>query len=143
MCGKPLFAYGTLRRGCSNDIARLVPQARFVAAAQVRGTLYLVSWYPHLILDASADWVSGELYEVPASAWQVLDALEEVVTPTKPHGEYFRRETLVLAATGEELTAIVYEGNPAVLPTHTRIAHGDWARYARETGLPTTPPSTR
>ena len=143
MSGKPLFVYGTLRRGCSNDIARLVPQARLVSTARVRGILYLVSWYPHLILDPQADWVHGELYEVPTAAWAVLDALEEVVKAERPNGEYFRRETVVQAADGNAVAAMVYEGNPAVLPRHTRIAHGDWARYAVENNLPKLPANTR
>ena len=131
----PLFVYGTLRRGCSNDIARLVPEARLVATARVLGTLYLVGWYPHLILDATADWVTGEIYAVPQAAWPQLDALEEVVTPNRADGEYFRCETVVQLEDDSTVAAVVYQGNPAVLPTTKPIPHGDWARYAREHGV--------
>ena len=34
-----VFVYGTLRQGCSNDITRLQPAARFVGLAQVAGIL--------------------------------------------------------------------------------------------------------
>jgi gamma-glutamylcyclotransferase (GGCT)/AIG2-like uncharacterized protein YtfP len=135
----PLFVYGTLRRGGSNDIARLVPRATCAGTARVRGRLYAVGWYPHLLLDASGGWVVGELYDVPADAWPVLDALEEVVTPDRPNGAYFRREAIVErtdAAPGASavnaVRAILYEGNAAVLPVDVPISGGDWIRFAMD-----------
>lgn len=135
----PLFVYGTLRRGGSNDIARFVPRATYAGAARVRGRLYSVGPYPHLVLDAAGGWVIGELYDVPAEAWPVLDALEEVVTSDRPHGKYFRREAIVErtdAVTGapvdNAMRAILYEGNAAVLPVDVPIPGGDWIRFAAD-----------
>lgn len=130
----PLFVYGTLRRGCSNDIAMLVPSSVWLGAARVCGRLYCVGWYPHLIIDSSADWVIGELVDVPAESWKTLDTLEEIVTPTRADGEYFKRTCTVRADAGD-VQAIIYEGNPAVLRTDELIADGDWAAYAVARGI--------
>ena len=129
-----LFVYGTLRRGGSNDIARIAPDARFVTAARVRGRLYDVSGrWPSLVLDATAGWVTGEIYAVPPHAWPALDALEDPVTPQRPDGAYFKVTTQV-ETVGAAATAAVevtlYIANPATTPLTRQIATGDWMAYA-------------
>jgi gamma-glutamylcyclotransferase (GGCT)/AIG2-like uncharacterized protein YtfP len=125
-----LFVYGTLRAGSSNDIARIAPAARPFAAARVRGLLYDLGAYPALLLDASASWVAGELYAVPAHAWPALDALEEPVTAERPDGEYFKLEVEVELADGSHRQVWIYAANPAVLTLDRLIAGGDWMAYA-------------
>jgi 2-hydroxychromene-2-carboxylate isomerase/gamma-glutamylcyclotransferase (GGCT)/AIG2-like uncharacterized protein YtfP len=127
----PLFVYGTLRSGGSNDIARLVPGSRRLGTARLAGRLYDVGTYPHLVLDAQAPWVVGELVAVPEAGWPVLDTLEHIVREDRPDGEYFKRHALL--ENGQQV--VVYEGNPAVLPTHTLIACGDWLAYAATKGV--------
>ena len=125
-----LFVYGTLRRGGSNDIARIAPAARWHGTARVRGLLCDLGRYPALLLAADAGWVQGELYAVPADAWAALDALEEPVTPRRPDGEYFKTTTGVELPDGSACEAWIYVANPAVLDLSRVIAHGDWMLHA-------------
>ena len=124
-----LFVYGTLRRGGSNDIARVVPAARFVAGARLRGRLFDLGAYPTLVVDADADWVSGEIYRVPARGWAALDALEHVVTHARPDGEYFRVTCLVERSDNPAVDCQVYVANPAVTRLDKRVECGDWMAY--------------
>ena len=125
-----LFVYGTLRRGGSNDIARIAQDASFVATARVRGRLYDVNGrWPALVLDDTADWVTGEIYAVPPHAWATLDALEDPVTPTHPDGAYFKVEAMVTYA-GHTERVTLYTANPARTRLTNLIASGDWMAYA-------------
>ena len=152
-----LFVYGTLRRGGSNDIARIAPAASFVTFARVRGCLYDVNGrWPSLVLDDAANWVSGEIYAVPPPAWPALDALEDPVTPARPDGAYFKvtaRAEITASAAGEHTGAhtgeqtsdaaqeamdvTLYTANPATTPLTRLIASGDWLAYARLLALRT------
>ncbi len=129
-----LFVYGTLRRGGSNDIARIAPDAGIVCNARVRGRLYDVNGrWPALVLDDSADWVAGEIYRVPPPAWPALDALEDPVTPVHPDGAYFKVETEVERDGGGQRNTervTVYTANPAVTRLTHLIHSGDWIAYA-------------
>lgn len=132
-----LFVYGTLRRGGSNDIARIAPTARFAGMARIRGRLYDLGRYPALLLDATdtgAGWVTGELYTIPDIEWPALDALEEPVTPQRPDGEYFKIITTVEADDGAPREVWTYAANPAVLQLDREIVSGDWMAHARING---------
>ena len=63
-----LFVYGTLMRGYSHPMARLLSaNADFVGEASCRGKLYKVKHYPGLVLsNEAADIVFGELYRLRA-----------------------------------------------------------------------------
>ena len=126
-----LFVYGTLRRGGSNDIASIAPDARFESFARVRGRLYDVNGrWPSLVLDAAAGWVAGEIYAVPPYAWPALDELEDPVTPQHPDGAYFKVTAQVETADGSAPHVTVYTANPATTPLVRLIASGDWMAYA-------------
>ncbi len=134
-----LFVYGTLRRGGSNDIARIAPSARFAGMARIRGRLYDLGAYPALLLDASdtaAGWVTGELYEIPDHEWPALDALEEPVTPQRPDGEYFKIITTVRADDGTPREVWAYSANPAVISLDREIGHGDWVVHVAARHIP-------
>lgn len=128
-----LFVYGTLRRGGSNDIARIAPDARFESVARVRGRLYDVNGrWPALVLDANADWVSGEIYAIPPYAWPALDALEDPVTPQRPAGAYFKVSTqaeVTGVAAMASLTVTLYTANPAATRLTRLIESGNWLAY--------------
>lgn len=132
---RALFVYGTLRRGGSNDIARLAPGATFIADARMRGTLFDLGDYPAMLVDQGAGWVVGEIYAVPDADWPTLDALEEIATPEKPDGLYFRIVADARRDDAIPATCEVYVANPAALRLMHRIDHGDWmahvARRAR------------
>src|SRR6201987_2566207 len=70
-----LFVYGTLMRGYSHPMARLLSaNADFLGEASCRGRLYKVKHYPGLVLsDDASDIVFGELYRLRA----VEDLLRE------------------------------------------------------------------
>ena len=129
-----LFVYGTLRRGGSNDIARIAPDAVFVSTARARGRLYDVNGrWPSLVLDDSAGWVTGEIYRVPPQAWAALDALEDPATPERPDGAYFKVEAEVHSG-GNAEQVIVYTANPANTRLTLLIEAGDWMAYASTLG---------
>lgn len=127
-----LFVYGTLRRGGSNDIARLAPSARFSGAAQIRGALFDQGTYPAMTLDADGGWVIGELYTVTPTDWRVLDALEEVVTAANPLGQYFRVRAVANDENARPVECQVYVANPRVLRLERPIAGGDWLAFCAD-----------
>ena len=133
-----LFVYGTLRRGGSNDIARIAPDAVLITTARVRGRLYDVNGrWPALVQDEGAGWVIGEIYRVSPQSWPALDALEDPVTPTHPDGAYFKVEANVEwgsssecgSARGTERVTL-YTANPAMTRLTHLISSGDWIAYA-------------
>ena len=130
--GALLFAYGTLRRGGSNDIAHLVPDAALVAAAGMRGRLYDLGEYPTLQDDQSAPWVAGELYRIPGDGWAILDCLEDIVTRARPGGHYFRVSRQARCGDGRVLDCQVYIPNPAVQRLEHRIECADWMAWVRQ-----------
>lgn len=69
-----IFVYGTLRRGGLNHFR--MDGAEFVMQGVVRGRLYGIDWYPGLVADESAGWVTGELYQVSAGHLAALDDFE-------------------------------------------------------------------
>ncbi|MBL8385571.1 MAG: gamma-glutamylcyclotransferase [Burkholderiales bacterium] len=131
---KRLFVYGTLRRGGSNDIGRLVPEAKRLSVARVRGTLYDLGAYPALVISAAAGWVAGEVYAVPDAGWPRLDALEGVADDRHPDGEYFRVVASVELQDGSTAECEIYVANPAVLRLDRPIASGDWLVHAAGAG---------
>ncbi len=123
-----LFVYGTLRRDVEHpEHARLARIATFEAPARVRGRLYVVDWYPGLVLDARAGPVTGELWRLQTDAdLTALDAYEGCAPDDPTPHEYVR--TIIGAQrtdTREEVPAwaYLYAGVTAALPV---VASGDW-----------------
>lgn len=131
-----LFVYGTLRRGGSNDMARLLPAAVLISGARMRGRLFDLGDYPALVADACAGWVEGEIHAIPEHGWSALDALEDVVSANHPQGEYFRVMAHACDAHGRARQCQVYVANPAVMRLDRPITGGDWIDYVtrRATG---------
>ena len=127
-----LFVYGTLRRGGSNDIARLAPSARFSGMARIRGALFDQGAYPAMTFDADGAWVIGELYEVTPPDWRVLDALEEVVTDANPLGQYFRVRAVATDENARPVECQVYVANPRAMRLERPIAGGDWLAFCAD-----------
>jgi gamma-glutamylcyclotransferase (GGCT)/AIG2-like uncharacterized protein YtfP len=122
-----VFVYGTLRRGGSNDINRLVPAPAYVGMGEVRGVLYQIDWYPGLTLGGEqAVTVVGEVYRITPELEAVLDAIEGIVPG--PDSEYFKREVPV-SVEGRPIRCLVYEINPARVRDRKRIGHGDWILF--------------
>lgn len=119
---RPVFVYGTLRRGQANDINRLQPAPRYLGPARLRGTLYDLGPYPGAVL-GGAGWVQGEVYLASPPLERQLDVIEEVAPV--PSGEYRRREVEVEVA-GQPLRCLVYELEPRRAQGRAVIASGDW-----------------
>ncbi|MFY3384201.1 gamma-glutamylcyclotransferase family protein [Paracidovorax sp. MALMAid1276] len=119
-----VFVYGTLRKGCLNDITRLAPAPVFVGEASVAGVLYQLGHYPGLTLGGEGR-VRGEVYTITPALEAVLDEIEDL--GENPTDEYAKRE-IVLDVHGRSLTCLVYEINPRYVVAAPRIAHGDWCR---------------
>ena len=124
---RPVFVYGTLRRGGSNDINRLQPAPEYVGMGEVRGVLYHIDWYPGLTLGGEeAVMVVGEVYLVTPALEAILDGIEQVVPG--PDSEYFKREVEV-EVQGRSIPCLVYEINPARVRGKQVIGHGDWILF--------------
>jgi gamma-glutamylcyclotransferase (GGCT)/AIG2-like uncharacterized protein YtfP len=67
-----LFVYGTLRRGQS--AAHLLQTARFLSTATIRAQRAQNGIYSGLV--PGDDAIEGELYEIPAALFPVLDEYE-------------------------------------------------------------------
>lgn len=117
-----VFVYGTLRRGQSNDINRMLPAPLYLGRARLNGVMYHLGSYPGVVLGGPR-WVQGEVYEVTSALEQALDVLEGVLP--SPTGEYFKREVPVSWA-GQSARCLVYEINPAFLNGCREIPSGDW-----------------
>jgi gamma-glutamylcyclotransferase (GGCT)/AIG2-like uncharacterized protein YtfP len=123
-----LFVYGTLRRGGSNDIARLVPQAQFICAGTLGGRLYNLGAYPALVEDPQGAAVRGEIYAVPTDGWAALDALEEPVCAARPAGEYYKTTAMVNSTEGT-MRCVVYVANPARVKLSDVLEEADWLGF--------------
>lgn len=125
---RPVFVYGTLRRGGSNDINRLRPAPRFLGVAEVRGALFDLGDYPGLLLASPGQRdrgaVHGEVYLVAPGLEAVLDRIEGITGAAGD--EYLRREVDVCPAGGSPCTALVYEISPLHLSGRQPIPEGDW-----------------
>jgi gamma-glutamylcyclotransferase (GGCT)/AIG2-like uncharacterized protein YtfP len=110
-----LFVYGTLMRGYSHPMARLLSaNAEFLGEASCRGRLYKVKHYPGLVLsDEAADVVFGELYRLRAvddllREFDMYEACGEgFLEPT----QYVRRMLSVTLAGGSGSEAWTYVYN--------------------------------
>ena len=110
-----VFVYGTLRRGGSNHFR--MAGAEFVAEATVCGRLYGIDWYPGLVIDESAQKITGEVYQVPANVLEDLDAFEGA--------DYRRVRVSATLADASVLLAWVWEWLGPVDEAR-RIMSGDW-----------------
>ncbi|WHZ12008.1 MAG: hypothetical protein OJF60_002448 [Burkholderiaceae bacterium] len=125
MTGRPLFVYGTLRRGGSNDIARMRPAPQLLGVAAIAGRLYNLGAYPGLVLDSAAGSVRGELYWIAPELERRLDRLEGVSAPPRSDDEYFKRKVSV-QQDGRAIDCLVYEINPQRVVAAPLIGGGDW-----------------
>jgi gamma-glutamylcyclotransferase (GGCT)/AIG2-like uncharacterized protein YtfP len=73
-----LFVYGTLRRGCDNQYARLLAeQGRFVSVARVPGRIYDLGSYPGAApSDQPDEWIHGEVFSLDDALLTALDEYE-------------------------------------------------------------------
>lgn len=124
-----LFFYGVLRE----DVARwdfLEGLGRGVPAS-VSGLLYAIpsgsKWYPALLPMATRDavWVRGAVHEASAVDLAAVDAFE---------GPDYERRELTIEGLEGAMRAELYVWVSELPVGAERIAHGDFARWLKETG---------
>jgi gamma-glutamylcyclotransferase (GGCT)/AIG2-like uncharacterized protein YtfP len=104
--------------------------ADFVREAMVRGRLYVVDWYPGLVLDGKSGWVIGELWRVSDAKLADLDKFEGLPSGSDEGDEYrrikFELEEWRTAATGlEDEWAWLWEWKGDV-DGRELVFSGDW-----------------
>jgi gamma-glutamylcyclotransferase (GGCT)/AIG2-like uncharacterized protein YtfP len=114
-----LFVYGTLRHG--EPAHALLADARLIGSVRTepRFTLVDAGGYPGMIFGGHTK-VTGEIYEIDASAWPKLDEYEQAP-------EVYERVQLVVE--GHVVSAYLLRAERAAgMPV---IASGDWSGQAR------------
>ena len=121
MSREHLWVYGSLRRGCANQYARMLESsARYVGWARVQARLYRIDQYPGIRLVSGADeWVVGDIFRVTDP--QTLLILDDYEGPN----EYRRVNAEAVLETGERIQCWVYEYIGPVSEDR-RILSGDW-----------------
>ena len=117
-----VFVYGTLRRGGAGAMSVRFPGAKFVAEAEVRGSLYDLGEYPGLLPDGSGPPVVGEAYEVGGELLSELDEFEATSN--------YRRQRVEISLGPRSRAGWTYVPDPEFHSPRTLIASGDWVEYA-------------
>ena len=107
-----LFVYGTLMRGYSHPMARLLSSnADFLGPASCRGRLYKVKHYPGLVLsEDESERVFGELYRLRAvdDLLRAFDMYEACGEGFPEPTQYVRQMLPVMLAEGAARDAWTY-----------------------------------
>ena len=99
------------------------PDSKFIADAQVNGSLYDLGAYPGLRLNELSSSVIGEVYEVDDELLKQLDDFEA-------SSNYLRKQVDISLDSGNRM-CWVYEPDPEYYSLRTLIISGDWIEYAR------------
>jgi gamma-glutamylcyclotransferase (GGCT)/AIG2-like uncharacterized protein YtfP len=118
-----VFVYGTLRCGSAGAMSLRFPDARFIAAAKVSGSLYDLGAYPGLLLNESNSTVVGEVYEVDDEILNKLDDFEA-------SSNYRRKQVEILLGTHRK-AVWTYEPDLEFYSLRILITSGDWLEYIR------------
>lgn len=118
-----VFVYGTLRRGSAGAMSIRFPGSKFIAEAQVSGSLYDLGAYPGLLLDESNSLALGEVYEVDDELLDELDAFEA-------SSHYWRKQVEISLGARRE-ACWVYVPRPEFYSPSVLIPSGDWIEYAQ------------
>ncbi len=105
-----VFVYGTLRSACETGAHKqYLSGADFISPAKIRGQLFMVDYYPGLVLSETEHWAVGEIYLLEDEAQlHDLDVYEGCAKKSPQPHEYERRKTQVVLASGEKMTAWAY-----------------------------------
>jgi len=118
-----VFVYGTLRRGGARTMSIGFPDSKFIADANVSGSLYDPGAYPGLLLNESNSLVIGEVYEVDDEILKELDEFEA--------SSYYWRKQVEISLGTDRKVCWIYEPDPEFYSLRTLITSGDWIEYAR------------
>ena len=145
---RALFFYGVLLPGlASGRMGELVALLGEALPTTVAGRLFAVpdprGHFPVMLEAAGEDRVSGAVLirgpRFGAAELAELDAFEGF-DPVRPgQSDYVRRSLSATLGDGGTVSADAYWWNRPVGADFVLIAHGDFARYLAETGLPPLP----
>lgn len=137
-----IFLYGTMQPALARGTAALLAAALGEGRqATVKGSLQVVvtpqGVYP-VLWPGGAGRVAGQVFALPDQpGWlEAADAYESCDPADEEGSEYLRREFAATMADGAVVTAQAYVVRDRPGPGLPEIAHGDFARFLRETGLP-------
>ena len=125
-----LFVYGSLRVKNLNEMSLFLHQkGKWKGQGKMRGTLFLVSWYPAAVYEPfSQSFITGDIFEIsePDAVFTKLDLYEDTGSFEEP-GE-FKREMVNVRMNKEEVQAHVYLYN---WPTGNlkKIESGDYLEF--------------
>ncbi len=119
-----LFVYGTLMKETNHSMAKLLAKhSEFICRASMQGQLYLIDYYPGVILSENKnDIVHGDLYKLSSHGWLLnqLDDYEECSNAFPEPHEYQRQLINIQPADANVtiLTAWAYLYN---YPIHNKL----------------------
>lgn len=130
-----IFVYGTLRSGFDHPMAdKLSSIAKYEGKAILNGAhMYLVSWYPAVILDQFASSkVIGDVFSLPNDHPFLLELDEYEGIENLPNDEYVLQSVEVLLEKSNlEISANCYIWNRSVDGLKL-LRSGDWIFEAEE-----------
>lgn len=120
-----VFVYGSLRRGSARSMSIRFPNAKFIAKAEVSGSLYDLGEYPAALTNESNSLVIGEAYEVDDELLNKLDDFEA--------SSNYRRKQVEISVGSQQSTGWIYvpADDPESYAHRTLIESGDWIEYSR------------
>ena len=120
-----LFVYGSLRKNGSHN--HLLKEAEWFCQAHIKGLLFLIDWYPGLIVnvpDGSSQNVIGDVYkDITPYLFDQLDRYEG--------DTYDRKIVQVTTLTSKILQVHTYIYNQNVDPKKL-IVSADWLRHTQK-----------
>ncbi|MEM6262652.1 MAG: gamma-glutamylcyclotransferase family protein [Bacteroidota bacterium] len=127
-----IFAYGTLRSGFEQPLEEFFPdEVTMLGKGTIQGLLYLVKYYPGLILpEEGGGTVFGEVYELSdASLLEELDQYEGINESYKEPHLYKRKQVEATLENGEKFMCWTYCYNWPIESNMPLIESGDFADY--------------
>lgn len=128
-----VFVYGTLRRQLDMPIEQLLKgQVTFVGEGYIKGELYLVNYYPGLVIaDNNDKTVLGEVYELEnvGKSLPILDHYEGYGANFPSPNEYIRQTIVVKMKDASLLNCWVYVYNWTIEESHKAIKNGDFLAF--------------
>jgi gamma-glutamylcyclotransferase (GGCT)/AIG2-like uncharacterized protein YtfP len=116
-----LFVYGTLKSNFDNEMANFLHHnASLLGEATIGGRLYLLGWYPGLVLDHTAYPVKGEVYCMNTNSENILKKLDTYEGVDS--GDY-RRVLRPVTIANEVINCWIYE---TLIESEIEITSGEF-----------------
>lgn len=130
-----IFVYGTLRKGVSTSMNRLLTRyCEYDSDGLIQGKLYEVKGYPGVVeSNEPDDAVRGELHRIKSSSelLLLLDGYEECTAEHPQSHEYIRKKLMISKADGGYVSAWVYVYNRDISGL-SKIESGDYLAYLEQ-----------